>query len=107
MPIIQPAGISSCPMGCLRSAWMPAISQPCRATPQVSTLERLRDAGPGDYYTGDIAQMIASDMAAIGGKVTAQDLAAYEAQVMDAQTGGYRGATVHVPPGLNAGPTPA
>ena len=30
---------------------------------QVSTLERLRDAGPGDYYTGDIARMIAADMA--------------------------------------------
>ncbi len=72
---------------------------------QVSTLERLRDAGPGDYYTGDIARMIASDMAAIGGKVTADDLAAYEARVLDAQTGGYRGTTVHVPPGLNAGPT--
>jgi gamma-glutamyltranspeptidase/glutathione hydrolase len=72
---------------------------------QVATLERLRDAGPGDYYTGDIAGMIAADMADLGGKITREDLAAYQARVSDAQTGSYRGATVHVPPGLNAGPT--
>ncbi len=72
---------------------------------QVTTLERLRDAGPGDYYTGDIAAMIEADTADLGGKVTREDLAAYEARISSAQTGAYRGATVHVPPGLNAGPT--
>lgn len=72
---------------------------------QLSTLERLRDAGPQDFYKGDIAASIAGDMAALGGKLDRDDLAAYEARIADAQTARYRDATVHVAPGLNAGPT--
>ena len=72
---------------------------------QVATLERLRDAGPADFYRGDIAATIASDMTAVGGKLDREDLAAYEARLVDTQTARYRDATIHVPPGLNAGPT--
>ncbi len=69
-----------------------------------ATLERLRDAGPADFYRGDLARDIARDLAEIGARVTAADLAAYRARILPAQSGRYRGATVHVPPGLNAGP---
>jgi len=76
-----------------------------RSDAQLSTLERLRDAGPRDFYEGDIAASIARDMAQLGGKLDREDLAAYEARVVDAQTARYRDATVHVAPALNAGPT--
>ncbi|MBN33215.1 MAG: gamma-glutamyltransferase [Rhodospirillaceae bacterium] len=72
---------------------------------QVATLERLRDAGPEDFYRGDLAQAVARDMTAVGARVTADDLAAYEARIVPARTAGYRDATVHVAPDLNAGPT--
>jgi len=72
---------------------------------QVATLERLRDAGPGDFYRGDLAQVLVRDMADVGARVTLDDLAAFEARIVDAQTAAYRGATVHVAPDLNAGPT--
>ncbi|MBT6510158.1 MAG: gamma-glutamyltransferase, partial [Rhodospirillaceae bacterium] len=72
---------------------------------QVATLEQLRDAGPQDFYSGDLAQALAADMAEVGAKVDAADLAAYEARITEAHSGSYRGATVHVAPELNAGPT--
>ena len=76
-----------------------------RSDAQVATLERLRVAGPEDFYKGDIAATIAADMAAIGGKLDREDLAAYQARIVDARTARYRDATIHVAPGLNAGPT--
>ncbi len=79
--------------------------QTLRSDAQVATLERLRVAGPEDFYRGDIAAAIAKDMAAIGGKLQRDDLVAYRASVSPAQTACYRDATVHVPPGLNAGPS--
>jgi len=65
---------------------------------QIATLERLRDAGPRDLYRGDLAQTVAADMAAVGARVTADDLAACEARIVAARTGRYRDATVHVAP---------
>jgi len=71
----------------------------------VQTLKRLAEAGPRDFYEGDIAAAIAKDMAAMGGSLAAGDLAAYRAAAGAASHGGYRDVTVHVPAGLNAGPT--
>jgi len=71
----------------------------------VATLKRLAEAGPQDFYTGDIAAQIAKDMAQMGGSLGADDLAAYRASAGPAATGRYRGLNVHVPMGLNAGPT--
>jgi len=42
-------------------------------------LAHIGQAGPGDLYTGDIAERIAADMSERGGLVTAEDLAAYRA----------------------------
>ena len=59
------------------------------------TITRLAEAGADDFYRGEIAEQIAADMAANGGYVTAEDLAAY--QVLDGRnvTTNYRGFDVH------------
>jgi gamma-glutamyltranspeptidase/glutathione hydrolase len=59
------------------------------------TITRLAEAGADNFYKGEIAQQIAADMAANGGYVTAEDLAAY--QVLDGRnvTTNYRGFDVH------------
>jgi len=59
------------------------------------TITRLAEAGADDFYKGEIAQQIAADMAANGGYVTTEDLAAYH--VLDGRnvTTNYRGFDVH------------
>ena len=42
------------------------------------TITRLAEAGADDFYNGKIARKIATDMAANGGYVTTEDLAAYK-----------------------------
>jgi gamma-glutamyltranspeptidase/glutathione hydrolase len=59
------------------------------------TIERLALVGADDFYRGQIAWQIASDMAANGGHVTANDLAGYK--VLDGRyiTTNYRGFDIH------------
>ena len=58
--------------------------------PQLAqTLRRLAE-NPGDFYEGEIAEAIASDMAAFGGLVTRQDLAEYEPIWRDPLCGAFR-----------------
>jgi gamma-glutamyltranspeptidase/glutathione hydrolase len=70
-----------------------------------ATMRRLADAGPRDFYEGEVAQSIAGDIQAMGGCVSAEDLRAYQARVVDPIEVEYRGAQVAVAPGLTAGPT--
>ncbi|MDH3620767.1 MAG: gamma-glutamyltransferase [Gammaproteobacteria bacterium] len=67
------------------------LTQPALAR----TISRLAEAGADDFYRGEIAQQIAADMAANGGHVTADDLAAYK--VLDGRyiTTSYRGYDIH------------
>ena len=69
------------------------------------TLHRLAEAGPADFYKGEIARAICADMAALGGRLAASDLAGYRAHVEEAPTARYRDALVSTAPGLTAGPT--
>ena len=69
------------------------------------TLRRLAEAGPRDFYAGDIAQAIVADAAAGGSTLSAADLAGYSATILPAATARYREAVVHAAPGLSAGPT--
>ena len=69
------------------------------------TLERLAAAGPTDFYEGDIAQSIASDVRAAGGVLSAKDLAGCRARLTPALALPYRNATLQAAPGLTAGPT--
>ena len=69
------------------------------------TLERLAEAGAGDFYHGDIASGLADDARAAGCRLDGADLAAYRARIVPAETADYRGHQVHVAPGLTAGPS--
>jgi gamma-glutamyltranspeptidase/glutathione hydrolase len=66
------------------------------------TYRRLAEAGPDDFYRGEIAAAMAEDFAASGGSITAADLAGYRPHVGPALAGSYRGhriATVPPPGG--------
>ena len=69
------------------------------------TLERLAEAGPDDFYDGDIARAIAADTAAGGGVLSAADLARCRARLIPTLEIPYRGAVLQGAPGLTAGPT--
>lgn len=55
-----------------------------------ATLVRLQQEGPREFYTGETANRLASEMAAHGGLVTREDLAAYQAVVREPLRGRYR-----------------
>ncbi len=69
------------------------------------TLRRLADAGPRDYYEGDIAQSIARDIKAMGGILSADDLKRYHAHIVDPINTEYHGAQLALAPNLTAGPS--
>ena len=53
------------------------------------TLKRIAKKGPADFYQGETAQMIAQDMAALGGLITLEDLAKYQPKVREAIHANY------------------
>ncbi len=69
------------------------------------TLRRLADAGPRDFYEGEIAARILDDANALGIRLTPDDLSGYNARVTPIETFSYRDATIGMAPGLTAGPT--
>ncbi len=70
-----------------------------------ATLRRLAEAGPEDFYRGAIAEALVVDVAALGGVLSAEDLADYEARVVAPRTARRGEARIHLPPGLTAGPS--
>jgi gamma-glutamyltranspeptidase / glutathione hydrolase len=68
-------------------------------------LSRLAEAGPDDFYQGDIAQAIAADTRAGGGVLSAGDLAACRARTVPSLEIPYRGYSLHAARGLTAAPT--
>ncbi|MBL8690978.1 MAG: gamma-glutamyltransferase [Rhodospirillaceae bacterium] len=69
------------------------------------TLRRLADAGPGDFYEGGIARGIVADLAAHGSVIDRDDLAGYEARMVEPASLDYRGTAIEAMPGLTGGPT--
>lgn len=69
------------------------------------TLRQIADHGAQEFYTGDVARALVDDIRAKGGCLSARDLAAYRARVVDALAVPYRGGTVFVAPGMTGGPT--
>src|SRR5438270_4057037 len=55
------------------------IGEPLVQADYARTLERLAEAGPEDFYTGEIGARIAADFQAGGGFITLEDLAGYRA----------------------------
>ncbi len=73
-----------------------------------ATLERLRDAGWRDFYDGAIAADLVADVAALGGILTAADLAGCRAALRPALGVDWRGlGTLWLAGGLTAAPTMA
>ncbi|MDH3692083.1 MAG: gamma-glutamyltransferase [Gammaproteobacteria bacterium] len=69
------------------------------------TLQRLADAGPNDFYKGEIATDIVTDAASLGIRLAAGDLEDYRAHVTPVERLAYRDAEIDIVPGLTAGPT--
>jgi gamma-glutamyltranspeptidase/glutathione hydrolase len=70
-----------------------------------ATMHRLADAGPRDFYEGDIAQSIARDVKAMDGYLALDDLKGYRARIVPPLETTYRNAQFALAPGLTAGPT--
>jgi gamma-glutamyltranspeptidase/glutathione hydrolase len=69
------------------------------------TFERLAEAGPDDFYNGEIARSIAADTRVAGGFLSADDLARCQARIVPALKIPYRGVALQTTPGMTAGPT--
>src|SRR5438067_1078082 len=69
------------------------------------TLSRLAEAGPDDFYQGEIAQAIAADSAAAGGVLSAADLAECRARIVPSLEIAYRSYALQAARGLTAAPT--
>ncbi len=69
------------------------------------SLELIARDGPSAFYRGEIAQAIHEAMAAHGGLMTRDDLAAYSVRVGAPLTGSYRGLELAFAPGATGGVT--
>ncbi|MGA9767799.1 MAG: gamma-glutamyltransferase [Blastocatellia bacterium] len=64
---------------------------------------RLQAKGPREFYEGETARMIAEDMKANGGLITAQDLKEYEPTIRKPIRGTYRGYEILTMPPPSSG----
>src|SRR5215212_10346285 len=70
-----------------------------------ATLAYLAAEGPRDFYQGDLARSIASDVQASGGVLSVEDLGSFRAYGREALNIPYRGGQVYATPELTGGPT--
>ena len=68
-----------------------------------ATLERLARIGPDEFYEGQTARLIAADMSANGGTISASDLASYAPVERKPVLGTYRGHKVLSAPPPSSG----
>jgi len=71
------------------------------------TLRQIAAGGRRAFYEGPLAERVARDVQAAGGRLTADDLARYQARIVEPIRLGYRGHDVWAMSGLTAGPTVA
>jgi gamma-glutamyltranspeptidase/glutathione hydrolase len=69
------------------------------------TYQRLSDGGPREYYEGALARDIAGDLQAGGSAISYDDLASYEARIVEPLSFAHGDAVINVAGGLTAGPT--
>ncbi len=67
------------------------------------TLSRIAQSGSQDFYRGETAKKLASEMASHGGLITAEDLANYKVAERTPLTGKYRGYDIITSPPPSAG----
>lgn len=70
-----------------------------------NTLRHLGTYGPEDFYRGELAERMLTDLTANGSFVTAADLATYELREAMRVTGTYRGYTITSTTAPHGGPT--
>jgi gamma-glutamyltranspeptidase/glutathione hydrolase len=70
-----------------------------------ASMELIGREGPDAFYRGAIAQAIHNDMAANGGLITKDDLAAYQVRVVEPLRGRYRDLDLAFSPGATGGTT--
>ena len=69
------------------------------------TLRLIAEEGPDAFYRGEIAERFVAEMQAGGGLITAEDLAAYHANIRQAVHGTFRGYDIFGPPPPSSGGT--
>lgn len=74
-------------------------------TAKVATLERLRKAGPQDFYTGELAHALVEDLQKGGSPICLEDLASYRPEWKTPLYGTYRQWDLALMPGNSAGPS--
>jgi gamma-glutamyltranspeptidase/glutathione hydrolase len=67
------------------------------------TLRLIAEQGADAFYAGPIAKQIVAEMKSGGGLITAEDLAAYRANVRKPIHGTYRGHDIYAPPPPSSG----
>jgi gamma-glutamyltranspeptidase/glutathione hydrolase len=90
------------------SVYRPASMQPgdhVRYPDLADSLSLIARDGAAAFYRGPIARALCDDMAAHGGIITREDLAAYQPQVHPALMGRYRGLDLAFSPGPTGGVT--
>lgn len=70
-----------------------------------STLRRIADQGAAGFYRGPVAAVISAEMERSGGLMREEDLARYEAKLVDASLGEYRDYELLAIPGASGGTT--
>jgi gamma-glutamyltranspeptidase/glutathione hydrolase len=65
----------------------------------------LAKDGPDAFYAGAIGKALVADLAALGCRLSQQDLTSYQARFIDPVEIAYRDARIFAPSGLTAGPT--
>jgi gamma-glutamyltranspeptidase / glutathione hydrolase len=91
-----------------RSIYRPPSMQPgdlVRYPDLARSLTLIARDGPAAFYRGAIAQAISDEMAAHGGVITKDDLAAYQVRVGPALRGRYRDLDLAFSPGATGGTT--
>lgn len=72
---------------------------------QAAMLKQLAEAGPSDFYTGDIARTLIRDLTKAGCPMSLQDLASYRPVWSKPAVATYRNREVHTMGGLSGGPS--
>jgi gamma-glutamyltranspeptidase / glutathione hydrolase len=67
----------------LNDGKMYQVGETLRQPELAATLKRIAKNGPDGFYKGETAQMVARDMAALGGLITLDDLAHYQPKIRE------------------------
>jgi gamma-glutamyltranspeptidase/glutathione hydrolase len=87
------------------AAWTAVAEQRVKMPAAAATLDRLAEAGPQDFYRGDIARALTADAERKGAVINRGDLESYAASIGPALTCQARTGRFALPPGLTGGPT--